>query len=184
MDQDLTKIIAGCCRGKSKSQKALYHTFYNYGIKVCLRYAQHREEAEEMLNDGFVKVFQKIRTHYNPSLSFKAWFNKILVRTAIDYYRKRQPILFSEDISMLQVSQDTDLLDHLSAQEILSLVQSLSPAYRIVFNLYAIDGYQHPEIADLLGIAEGTSRSNLAKARQHLQTKIGQLYQEKKSSYG
>ena len=153
-------------------------------MKVCVRYAQHHEEAEEMLNDSFVKVFQKIRTHYNPALSFKAWFNKILVRTAIDYFRKRQPILFSEDIGMLQVSREDDLIDHLSAQEVLSLVQSLPPSYRIVFNLHAIDGYKHPEIADMLSISEGTSKSNLAKARKHLQLKIGQWYQEKKNSYG
>lgn len=153
-------------------------------MKVCVRYAQHEEEAREMLNDAFVKVFQKIGTHYNLDLSFKAWLNKILVRTAIDYYRKRQRTPISVDIDCLPLSYEADMLDQLSAQDILLLVQSLPPAYKLVFNLYAIEGYKHHEIADMLGIAEGTSKSNLAKARQHLQAKVHQLHQEKKTYYG
>ncbi len=153
-------------------------------MKVGVRYAQHEEEAREMVNDAFVKVFQKISTHYDLQYSFKAWFNKILVRTAVDYYRKRQYDPIVVDIAPLHISYATDPLDQLSAQEILQLVQTLPPAYRMVFNLFALEGYKHYEIAELLGITEGTSKSNLAKARKHLQAKIHHLYQEKKSNYG
>ncbi len=184
MDDKLSTLIRACQQGKSASQRELYRQFYSYGMKVCVRYAQHEEEAHEMLNDAFVKVFQKIATHYDLELSFKAWFNKILVRTAIDYYRKRPPTPVAIEVALLHVSHDVDALDQLSAQEILRLVQLLPPAYRMVFNLFAVEGYRHPEIATMLGIAEGTSKSNLAKARKHLQAKIRQLHQEKKSNYG
>ena len=184
MDTELANIIRACQQGKTAGQRELYRKFYSYGMKVCVRYAQHEEEAHEMLNDSFVKVFQKISTHYDLQLSFKAWLNKILVRTAIDYYRKRQYAPQTIDIELLHVSYESDTLDHLSAQEILLLVQTLPPAYRMVFNLFAIEGYKHHEIANMLGITEGTSKSNLAKARKHLQAKIHQLHQEKKSKYG
>ena len=184
LDTKLIDIIKACQQGKAAGQRELYQQFYSYGMKVCVRYAQHEEEAREILNDSFVKVFQKISTHYDLQLSFKAWLNKILVRTAIDYYRKRQHAPQTIDVTLLHVSYEADTLDHLSAQEILSLVQTLPPAYRMAFNLYAIEGYKHHEIAEMLGITEGTSKSNLAKARKHLQAKIHQLHQEKNNKYG
>lgn len=184
MDQQLIALIQACQRGKATSQRELYQQFYSYGMKVCVRYAQHEEEAREMVNDAFVKVFQKIGTHYDLQYSFKAWFNKVLVRTAVDYYRRRQHDPPVVDIATLHISYETNTMDQLSAQDILQLVQTLPPAYRMVFGLFAVEGYKHHEIATMLGITEGTSKSNLAKARKHLQAKIHHLYQEKKSNYG
>ena len=177
-------IIQGCKKGHRHSQKAMYRLFYNYAMKICARYAQDEEEAQEMLNDAFLKVFLKINQNYNPDLSFKAWLNKIIVNTAIDYFRKQRRQIEQPPMEVLHLSHETDALDQLAADEILAIVQTLPPAYRLVFNLYAIEGYKHHEIAQMLQITVGTSKSNLAKARMHLKAKMHQLNKEKKSNYG
>ncbi len=186
LETGLIDIIQGCKKGHRASQKELYKRFYNYGMKVCARYASNDEEAKEVLNDSFVKVFQKIDRHYDFSLSFKAWLNKILVNTAIDHYRKQQHQVKVSSLASesLHISYEDDALDKISAEEILLLVRELPPAYRLVFNLHVVEGYKHHEIAQQLGISEGTSKSNLSKARVHLRAKVHQLYKENKSSYG
>lgn len=184
LEAGLTEIIQGCKKGDRASQKDLYKRFYSYSMKICVRYAQNDEEAKEILNDSFVKVFKKIDRHYDLTLSFKAWLNKILVNTAIDHFRKYQHQVKASNMESLHVSYEDDTIDRLSAEEILALVRELPPAYRLAFNLYVVEGYKHHEIAQQLDISEGTSKSNLFKARMHLQAKVHQLYKEKKSSYG
>ncbi len=170
--EELASVIEGCRSNNAENQKQLYHFFYNYGMTVCSRYARNEEEAREMLNDAFLKVFIKI-DKYSPHLSFKAWLNKILVNTAIDYYRRsvNQPTVV--DLVHVQYYQiDADAIVQLSVKEMLKMVQDLPPSYRMVFNLHVIEGYKHPEIAEKLGITIGASKSNLAKARMKLRTMI------------
>lgn len=151
--------------------------FFSYSMSICLRYAENKEEAQEILNDAFMKVFGNLSS-YQGVQPFRFWLRRILINTAIDHYRKNKSIRLQTDIGKASsLSSDTlDILDEIGEQEILQLVQELPPAYKLVFNLYVIEGYNHREIAEMLGIQEGTSKSNLAKARMHLQAKIKKLY--------
>lgn len=166
----LESIIQGCKDGKASAQKTLFENFYGYAKKICLRYGSDHAQAEEMVNDAFLKVFKNIHI-FNEMQSFQAWFKTITVRTCIDHYRKFSPKVALVDVSEmphLEGSQ-AEAVDNLSAEEILELVQKLPPSYRTVFSLFVIDGYSHAEIAEMLNINEGTSRSNLVKARLKLQ---------------
>lgn len=174
--QDIADIIEGCRQWKRSSQEALYRQFFGYAMAICLRYANNKDEAIEILNDGFLKIFNHINT-YDTTRPFKSWLSKIMANTAIDHLRSKKRISFSEDITQaydLGVSDDK-ALDKLAYEELLQLVQELPPAYKTVFNLYVMEGFQHQEIADLLGISEGTSKSNLFKAKKILKTKIEEL---------
>ena len=165
----LPEIIEGCRREKPAAQKQLFEAYYSFGVNICLRYAATREEAEEMFDDGFLRVLNKI-SYYDPDQPFDAWFRTVMVHSAIDHYRRNKSTLVFADIDEAYEVGETDgLLERLAADEILAVVQQLPPAYRTVFSLHVVDGYSHPEIAQMLGIHEGTSRSNLAKARQKLQ---------------
>jgi RNA polymerase sigma-70 factor (ECF subfamily) len=169
--------IEACKKQDRKSQKELYKACFSYAMSICLRYANNKEEAKEILNDSFLKVFDKIH-HLSPPYQFKAWLRRILINTAIDYLRRNKPFLYSADSSEVQtIYIEPTAFEHLSAQELLEMVQALPPTYRTVFNLFAIEGYSHEEIAEMLEISVGTSKSNLHKARQALQKK---LFAEKK----
>lgn len=169
-----TDLIQGCIRGELKFQKLLYKKFYSYSMSVCLRYAESRDEAAEILNDGFMKIFTNIKM-YTPEKSFKGWLRRIMVNTAIDHFRRNSREYNRLDLVYAENEYAVDsTLDQISAAEIMAMVQQLPPAYRMVFNLYAIEGYTHPEIAEKLEISEGTSKSNLFKARLKLQKMIMQ----------
>jgi len=169
--------IEACKKQDRKSQKELYKACFSYAMSICLRYANNKEEAKEILNDSFLKVFDKIH-HLSPPYQFKAWLRRILINTAIDYLRRNKPFLYSADSSEVRgIYVEPTAFEHLSAQELLQMVQELPPTYRTVFNLFAIEGYSHEEIAEMLQISVGTSKSNLHKARQALQKK---LLEEKK----
>ncbi len=168
----LQDILTGCRKGNKLSQKQLYRQFYRYGMNVCTRYARSDEEAEEMLNDAFLRIFTKM-DFYDSSQSFTAWFHTICVRSCINYLKKYalQPMM--TDLETIQSEGfDNGILAHLSAEYILQLVQKLAVSYRTVFNLAVIEGYSHTEIATMLGITEGTSRSNLMIARQKMQMMV------------
>lgn len=165
----LAEIIEGCRRERPTAQKQLFEAYYSFGVNICLRYAGSREEAEEMFDDGFLRILNKI-SYYDPEQPFDAWFRTVMVHSAIDHYRRHKPTLTHTDIDeAYEVGEADQVLEQLAADEIMAVVQKLPPAYRTVFCLYVVDGYSHPEIAQILGIHEGTSRSNLAKARQKLQ---------------
>jgi RNA polymerase sigma factor (sigma-70 family) len=132
---------------------------------VCLRYARSREEAVEIVNDGFYKIFMNL-DKYSHGLSFKGWVRRIMVNSSIDHFRRNEKHYDHVDISYIKTESLTpDVLDELNEEVILQAVQELPPSYRIVFNLYAIEGYKHSEIAQKLNISEGTSKSNLSIAR-------------------
>jgi RNA polymerase sigma-70 factor (ECF subfamily) len=165
----LPEILEGCRNQKPSAQKQLFEAYYSFGINICMRYADNREEAEEMFDDGFLRILNKIN-YYDPDQPFDAWFRTVMIRSAIDHYRKHKSSLtFSSIEEAYEIGQDEGLLERLSAEEILIVVQHLPPSYRAAFSLHVVDGYSHPEIAEMLGINEGTSRSNLAKARVKLQ---------------
>ena len=179
-EQDL---ITACINKERWAQKMLYEDHYPKMMGVCLRYAGSQDEALDILHEGFIKVFRNLNK-YEPGTSLYSWIRRIMVNTAIDYYRKMVRRRTDDIETAYSVSSnDADALSQLSEQEILGAIQELSPAYRAVFNLYIIEGYSHKEIANLLGITESTSRSNLVKARIKLQAKLkakNMMYNETK----
>lgn len=168
-------LIQACVRKERWAQKKLYETYYSQMMGVCLRYSNNKDDAMDILHEGFIKVFKNV-AKYQPGTSLSAWIRRIMVNSAIDFYRKSirrrtEDIETAFDIS----SNDADAISQCSEKEILAAVQKLSPAYRAVFNLYIIEGYSHREIAEQLGITESTSRSNLVKARTKLKEALIQL---------
>jgi RNA polymerase sigma factor (sigma-70 family) len=166
---DLTeKLREGCLHGNPSSQKKLYQSFYGFALAICLRYCSDRDEAVEVMNNGFLKVLTNFNK-YNPEKPFKPWLSRVMTNTAIDHYRSRLRLGFRAELSEAEeITTEAIVYQKLNYDDLLKLVQRLPPGYRTVFNLYAIDGYNHEEIGKLLGISEGTSKSNLFKARQKL----------------
>jgi RNA polymerase sigma factor (sigma-70 family) len=173
---ELTYHVGLCALNERKSQKILYNSFYGYAMAICERYANRQDDALEILNDGFLKIFKEIH-HYQPAYtdvmsSFKGWLRKIMVYTAIDHFRKnhKHKALTQLDsiVYQLEAYHET-AVDKISYDEIIRGIQELSPGYRTVLNLFIIDGLSHDEIAKQLGITSGTSKSNLSKARKQLQ---------------
>ncbi len=164
-------IIKGCRKRWRKDQKELYEMFYAYGMSITLRYADSREEAVDILNDAFMKVFTNIRT-YNEHQPFKPWLRKIIVNTAINHYHKNSRMEKWEYLeeSNNKLSTESMALSGIHYDEIIEMVQQLSPSYRTVFNLYVIEGFKHEEISEILGISIGTSKSNLSKAKRNLRS--------------
>ncbi len=152
-------------------------------MTICTPYSNSTFEAEEMVNDGFMKAFKSLG-NYNSDYPFGAWLRRIMINAAIDHYRSQKKHYFSLELSTAKELSGNDLsiLDKLSAEELMEVVRSLSQAYRTTFLLYVVEGYKHHEIAEQLGISEGTSKSNLAKAKKRLQQMI--LEREKGGSHG
>ena len=165
-------LIEACIRKERWAQRVLYEEHYGKMMGVCLRYANNSDDALDILHEGFIKVFKHI-AKYQPGTSLTAWIRRIMVNTAIDYYRKniRRRTEDLEQAYDVEAPQ-ADAISQCTEKEILAAVQELSPAYRTVFNLYVIEGYSHKEIAELLDITESTSRSNLVKARLKLQAAL------------
>ena len=173
----LNELLSGCRSNDRRSQQALYDRFYAYGMAVALPYCSDAGEAREVLNEAFLKVFTGIG-RYDPSQPFTAWLRVIVVRTAINRYhqRMREPDWLELDEALLPPADlPNESLDQLSAEELLKLTQRLPPAYRLSLNLYAVEGYSHVEIAEMLGISVGASKSNLSKARMRLRQLMSQL---------
>ncbi len=174
---ELTGLIEACLRMQPLAERRLYEHFYAYVKGICMRYTSRPEDCEEVMDDSFVKMFRNLNK-YQFDKPFKAWLRTIVVNTAIDFYRQsiRNTVSHQavEDHAELAVEERT--LSKLSASDILCVVQRLSPAYPAVFMMYAIDGYSHREIAEMLQITEGTSKSNLSKARTKLQEMLFSLY--------
>lgn len=166
------EIIQGCIAGNTNAQKSLYGRYSPKMFSICLRYAKDYHSAEDILQEGFIKVFRYIEKFRNEG-SFEGWMRRIFVNTAIEQYRKSTNLysIIDNDDKPIDIADDSGF-DHLEMDDLLNMVQSLSPGYRTVFNLYAIEGYTHKDIAKLLGVTEGTSKSQLARARQLLQKMV------------
>ncbi len=168
-EKELQQLIDGCKKKERQSQEALYQRLYGFAMKICLRCADNREQASEILNEGFFKAFTNIEK-YNDDWPFKSWLAKIMYHASIDYYRSNLKWMNMEKLEKSDHLTNEAVVEHkLGYEDLLAMVQRLPPAYRIVFNLYAVDGYSHEEIAQMTGISAGTSRANLHKARQKLQ---------------
>jgi RNA polymerase sigma factor (sigma-70 family) len=173
-------LIEGCLRGDRKMQYELYQQFAPKMYGVCLRYAGNAEEAEDILQEGFIKIFNKIGS-YRGDGSFEGWIRRIFVNTAIEHFRKKtylQPITEVEENTM--EGKYLSVLDNLAEKDIIQLVQQLSPGYRTVFNMYVVEGYTHKQIAEALGISEGTSKSQLSRAKQILQDMVKRFIEKRK----
>ncbi len=176
LDQTIREddLVQACIRQERWAQQRVYEDHYGKMMSICLRYATQEEEAQDMLHEGFIKVFRYIG-RYKPGTSIQAWIRTIIVNTCIDHYRRNQRHRSEQiDESSILQSDVVSALDMLSAEEILEQVQKLTHSYRIVFNLYVLEGYSHKEIGELLEITESTSRSNLVKARLKLQAALNQ----------
>ncbi|SRR5258708_19027791 len=173
----LRHLLEGCLRNDRASQKSLYREFYSYGMSICLRYADSRDEAAEILNDGFMRIFGNLKK-FDFDKPFKPWLRKIMVNLAINRYHQKQREIETEEINDdLNESDDEKILSGISYQEVIELIKRLPPSYRTVFNLYVIEGYTHEEIAKLLNISVGTSKSNLFKAKDHLKKIVGDFFE-------
>ncbi len=176
LDTDLDEVLKGCLKDHRQSQKLLYEKFYGYGMSVCIRYAKDEEDAIEILNDCFLKVFHGLKK-FDLSRPFKPWFRRIIINEAINHFKKHEKRMKNELLKEAEASHAIDdILSKIAYDEVVAMIQTLTAAYRTVFNLHVIDGYKHEEIADMLGISVGTSKSNLYKAREKLQALVKEKF--------
>ena len=181
--EQLKAIIDGCLQNDRRSQEQLFKLFYGKMLPVCIRYVSDRDTAQEVLQEGFIKVFEKLGA-FDHKGSFEGWIRRIVANTAIDAIRKskKDPYRTDNDNDFkigaedLMVDREEMETVELKAQVAMEAVQKLSPAYRAVFNLYVLEEYSHKEIGAILGISEGTSKSNLAKAKMNLQKILSEKF--------
>ena len=175
------EILFNQCRKRdAKAQKGLYTTFSKKMFVHCLRYVKQKEDAEDVLVQGFIKVLDKISSiEYQGDKAFEGWMRKIFINESLMFLRRRKDVLFLDHSEVPEVESFDDNFSNLCATDIFALIAALPTGLRTVFNLYVIDGYTHNEIANMLHIAEGTSKSNLSKARAILQQTIKKSEQTK-----
>lgn len=178
---NIDEIRQACVAGKHEAQEKLYNMFSAKLYTICLRYTGNAEDAQDVLQEGFIKIFQKIG-QYNGSGSFEGWMKRIMVNASLEKYRKKYYMYTvpAEYDGVENQMDENGIIEGISADELLGLVQELTPQYRVVFNMYAIEGYSHKEIAETLSISEGTSKSNLSRARSILQHKIKKHFSVKR----
>lgn len=176
------ELIQQCLAGVPAGQRALYDRFRTEMFRICLRYAHDRSDAEDILQEGFITVFRDLR-HFRGEGPLGGWVRMVMIRTALQWLRRQKHVFVSIEenalngVSLTQSSYG--MKDSLDAQRLTQLIQSLPPGYRVVFNLFAIDGYSHEEIADWLGITVSTSKTQLFKARAWLQQRLPEFMAEK-----
>ncbi len=169
------ELVKKCLQGEKNAQELLFKTFANKMFAVCLRYSNAREDAEDILQEGFVKAFKNLKM-FEFKGSFEGWLRRIFVNTAIEHHRKNAKWMYSEDVQEVNIENgDISILQRLRAEDLLKLVQKLPAGYRTVFNLFAIEGFTHQEIAAQLQISENTSKTQLFKARATLQKMIKEI---------
>ena len=181
--EHLKRIIGGCLQNDRRSQEELFKLYYGKMLGVCMRYSTDRDSAEEVLQEGFIKIFDKLDA-FDYKGSFEGWMRRIMANTAIDSIRKKKknPILTDKDEDFKMGSEDPVVKREeiefvgLKAELALKAINQLSPAYKSVFNLYVLEEYTHKEIAEILGISEGTSKSNLSKAKMNLQKILSEKF--------
>lgn len=171
--EKLKEIVQGCIKNDRNKQSELYQVFSAKMYGICLRYSANADDAQDLLQEGFVKVFESIR-HFKWKGSLEGWMRRVFVNLALDKYRSRITHLSVDELGDAQdiTDQEASALDHMSEKEIMQLVQQLPDQYRMVFNLYVVEGHSHHEIAQALQIGVSTSRSNLARAKVLLKEKI------------
>lgn len=179
-----TDLINGCIRGDRQMQQELYNRFAGKMYAVCLRYANNPDDAQDLLQEGFIKVFRNLH-RFRAEGSFEGWIRRVFINSSIEHLRKKSVQMSKVTDKEEDTIEDADIsaLDSLAEKDIINLIQELSPGYRAVFNLYVIEGYSHKEIGEQLGISEGTSKSQLARARSILQKKVAQYLSDTKKEF-
>jgi RNA polymerase sigma factor (sigma-70 family) len=183
---EIKNVINGCLKGNRRDQELLYRRHAPKLYAVCLQYSGNDEEARDILQEGFIKIFENL-IHYKHEGSFEGWVRKIIVNTALEKYRSKHNLYRVDDIDMIpEPDAEPDNTDYagLEAIDLLEIIRELPPKYRMVFNLYAIEGYSHKEISQMVKISEGTSKSNLSRARVILQRRVGSYTGLKKKING
>lgn len=178
-DPKLTQLIADCKQGSRRAQHKLFKTYYGQLLGVCMRYAGSSDEAEDMLSEGFLKIFSNLG-QYEETGSFEAWMKRVITHAAIDYQRRYKTLIETveyENISEVEIQRyDVNTaIEKISGDELMQLIQELPPMSRTVFNLYIFENYSHSEIAEMLNIKEGTSHWHLNFARNTLKEKINNI---------
>ncbi len=171
---DIKNIIKGCLTGNRRDQELLYRRHAAKLYAVCLQYSGNDEEARDILQEGFIKIFENL-IHYKYEGSFEGWMRRIVVNTALEKYRSKHSLYRVDDIDLIpEPEADPDNEDYtgMEAVDLLGIIRELPPKYRMVFNLFAIEGYSHKEIGQMANISEGTSKSNLSRAREILKKKV------------
>jgi RNA polymerase sigma-70 factor (ECF subfamily) len=180
--EELKDIIKQSASGDVRAQEKLYRMFAPKMFGVCMRYAKDRTEAEDNLQDGFVNVFTNLKKFRHEG-SFEGWVRRIMVNVSLSKYRKQHILYPVEDVGKYETqSFNGDILEKISAGELINLIQQLPPRYRMVFNLFVMEGMSHQEIAEAMKISEGTSKSNLARARDILKRKVEKLYGKRETN--
>jgi len=170
----LHKIVLACQENKPAAQQELYDMFKSKMFAICLRYAGNYDDAQDILQEGFLKVFEKIR-QFGFKGAFEGWIRRIVVNTALEKFRNKHNLYRVDDIDLIpepDAAPETEDYSGLEAVDLLDIIRELPPKYRMVFNLFAIEGYSHKEISEMINISEGTSKSNLSRARVILQKKV------------
>lgn len=165
------ELIEGCRKGDRACQKALYELFCRKMMVVCIRYSKSTQEAEDILQEGFVKVFQGIKDFRQES-KLSTWITRIMVNTALNFQRKKLYLFPMVDVEEIDLPEEELSISGIHFTELVEMIQSLPQGCQVVFNLFAIEGYSHKEIAEMLGISEGTSKSQYARAKALLQSKL------------
>jgi len=180
--EEVEKLVEACIKNDRKSQQTFYKMFYGKMLAVCMRYTRNREEAQDILHDGFIKVFSRLKSFENKG-SLEGWVRRLIVNNAIDYVRCRRDYYLPGDedfADSLPDEHDNDLeiekMKQVKAEKVISLIQHLSPAYRAVFNMFIMENMSHNEIAEYLGISVGASKSNLSKAKERLKELFDEHY--------
>ncbi len=163
------ELINGCKARNRDAQRSLYDQYSSKMYALCYRYVKDSMEAEDVLVTAFTKIFERI-DQFKGEGSFEGWIRRVIVNEALTYLRRNRSMYLETDLEAAEREPDyQNINDHLEAEELMQMIQELPSGYRIVFNMYAIDGYSHKEIADQLGISENTSKSQLSRARTYLQ---------------
>jgi RNA polymerase sigma-70 factor (ECF subfamily) len=174
-EQENIDIISGCKKGDRKAQEKLYKNYYRAMMTICLRYTKNDEDAVEVLNNGFFKVFKNIQRYDSMQSGLYTWIRTIVVNSCLDFIKQKQKL---EKVSALnedaEVHIDPEVVSKIKTNELLDQVRKLAPATQAVFNLYVIEGYNHKEISEMLNISEGTSKWHLSEARKNLQQLINE----------
>ena len=172
---EIKNIINGCLNGNRRDQELLYRRHAPKLYAACLQYSGNDEEARDILQEGFIKIFENLK-HYKHEGSFEGWMRRIIVNTALERFRSRHNLYRVDDIDQIpepDAEPDNEDYSGLEAVDLMEIIRELPPKYRMVFNLFAIEGYSHKEISQMVNISEGTSKSNLARARIILQRRVG-----------
>lgn len=164
--------IEGCAQHKPVSQEKLFKHFYGFAMGICLRYLPDKTLAQEALNDAFLKIFYQLPYEYKKLASFRAWARRLIIHTAIDYFRKEKKHFYHNDHDIEETSPQENFFDRESAEEIIRLLNQLPPLWKVVFNLYEIEGYSHDEIGQMIQIPASSSRTYLTRAKQQLRVLI------------